>query len=70
MYLSFHTYPKFPEMLEIYAHRKINFQHYRQIKISRIIWFRSEYVNKMAQNIVPEGRNLWWSKIIAVFVKN
>ena len=35
----FHSFPKIPEMLETHAHKKLNFQHYRETKMSQIIVF-------------------------------
>ena len=49
---SFHAFPKISEMVEADAHKKFNFQHYCETKISQIIIFWSNRGMKMQQNIV------------------
>ena len=48
----FHAFPEIPEMLETCAHKKYNFQHYRDAKISQIIVFWSNHEIKMPRNVV------------------
>ena len=48
----FHAFPEIPEMLETYAHKKHNFQHYCETMMSQIIVFWSNREIKMPQNVV------------------
>ena len=50
--LRFHAFPEIPEMLETHAHKKINFQLYREIKMSQIIVFWTIHEIKTPQNVV------------------
>ena len=51
-YLGFMLRRKIPKMLETHAHEKFTFQHYREIKMSQNIVFRSNCETKMLRNIV------------------
>ena len=49
---SFHTFAEIPNILETHTRKKINFPHYHQTKLSRIILFWLSRESKMLQNIV------------------
>ena len=49
---SFHAFPEIPEMLETQAHKKFNFQKYRETKMSQIMVFWSNQEIKMPRNVV------------------
>ena len=48
----FHAFPKIPEMLETDSYKKLNFQHYRETKMSQIIAFCTNREIEMPRNVL------------------